>query len=79
MGKRGLLFGTRQEARFLSPEEIELLTEWEEAVHSTKCRKRDRQHVGRGTQMFIEEGDGLLIMPKKKAIYVSKYFPRPRR
>jgi len=78
LGKEGALMGTRQKAKFLSPEEIEMLIEWKEAVHSTKFGKSD-QPIGRGTQMFVEEGDGLLILPKQKAIYVAKYFPGVRR
>lgn len=76
LGKRGALMGTRQKKKFLAPEEIEMLVEWGEAVHSTKYG--DNQPIGRGTQMFVEEGDGLLVLPKHKAIYVSKYFPEDR-
>lgn len=71
-GKEGTLMGTRQDARFLSQEEIEMLEVWKEAVYSTKYGLKNPP-LGKGTQMFIERGDGLVILPKQKAIYVSKH------
>lgn len=72
VGNTGCLMGTRQQARFLSNDEIELLTEWQDPIPSTK----KEEGSGIGTQIFLEEGDGILILKKQKAIYVSKYIPK---
>lgn len=80
VGKRGSLMGTRQKARFLEDAEIELLTVWQEPVYSAKVRSCDFP-LGRGTTIFLEEGNGILVLPnqKEKAIYVSKLFKSPAR
>jgi len=68
VGNKGCLLGTVQQARFLDDSEIELLTRYQEPVNSTK--PGDHQG-GSGTRIILEECKGILILKRKKSIYVS--------
>lgn len=68
LGEKGVLSGSCQPSRFFSPQQIAVLKS-RMRVPST----REGSASG-GTDLFTDEGNGILILEKEKSIYVAKYF-----
>ena len=77
VGQKGALLGTRQNTNFLTEEQIKLLLAGKKVPSTSKSELSQNY----GTERFVTQGDGLLIIAPEKAIYVSKYFsklPEPK-
>ena len=61
VGKKGILFGTEQDADFFTEERLQ--------------RFLGGEILSGGTDAFLRHGDGVFIDEGKKAIYVSRYWP----
>ena len=70
-GRKGILTGTRQTHRFFIEEQISALAK----QRSISSRKYTLEKFGGGgTANIATHGDGILILPEEKSIYVAKMY-----
>jgi len=73
VGRKGVLAGTKQQYNFFSPDQITYLQRGLSLLST--C---DKSGDG-GTELFVKEGNGILVCPDTKEIFVSKYYNNRKR